>query len=57
MKLPEHKPRRPYDEETYPGYLEGDNDYFDNNRELAIALLDAYAEGRCQVAPPPEELA
>ena len=38
-------PRRPYDEdwdddEDPSGYLESDRDYFENNREVAIALLD-----------------
>ena len=38
-------PRRPYDEdwdddEDPSGYLESDLDYFKNNREVAVALLD-----------------
>lgn len=51
MNLPEHNPRRPYDEDQYPGYMEGDRDYMENNRFLAVALLDAYAEGRVTVSP------
>ena len=43
-----HNPRRPYDEDSYPGYLEGDSDYMENNRELAITPLIAAC--RCFVA-------
>ncbi len=46
MSFPEHKPRRTYEEGRYPGYMESDRDYFENNCQLAIMLLDAYAEGR-----------
>lgn len=34
------KPRRPYDDGKPYGYLESDDDYFDNNRAVAIELLD-----------------
>ena len=54
--MPEYKVRRPYDEDAYPGYLEGDSDYFENNRHLAVALLDAYGEGRVIVRTKVETL-
>ena len=37
------RPRRLY-EPTWPaGYLESDNDFFANNRDAAVALLEALA--------------
>lgn len=54
--LPEHKARRPYDEYDYPGYVEGDSDYFESNRKLAVALLDAYGEGRVVIRTKVETL-
>lgn len=44
MTLPAHQPRRP---------LQGDNDYMNSNGELAVALLNAYAEGRVTVQGTP----
>lgn len=35
-----YKPRRPLDDTNPDGYMESDRDYLENNRELAVALLD-----------------
>lgn len=43
MRLPALKPRRPWRDDEPDGYMESDFDYLDNNRELAVALLDAQA--------------
>jgi len=53
MILPKHNPRRPYDEKNFGlHYMEGDNDYFENNKDLAVALMDAYGEGRVTLLLP-----
>lgn len=50
--LPKHNSRRLYDDTDPNGYWESDADYFKNNRELVIALLDAYGEGSAATPPP-----
>jgi len=37
---PKHIPRRPYEDDKPDGYLESDRDYFENNSELILALLE-----------------
>jgi hypothetical protein len=43
MSLPKYNPRRPLDDDKPDGYMESDKDYMENNRFIAVALLDAYA--------------
>ena len=51
MKFPAYKPRRPYFEDCDEDcdhdvhYLESNVDYLENNADLAIALLEAFARG------------
>lgn len=52
MKFPEHKPRRQLDAYKVDQYMESDTDYMVNNRFLAVALLDAFAEGKLFVTDP-----
>lgn len=52
MRLPKHKPRRLYRDDEPESYLESDRDYFENNSELIVLLLDAYSEGRVSVFGP-----
>jgi hypothetical protein len=40
IKFPKVIPRRPYIEEEPDGYLEGDRDWFENNREAARWFLE-----------------
>lgn len=37
------RPRRLYEQTQPDGYLESDNDFFANNRHVAVALLEALA--------------
>jgi hypothetical protein len=39
-----YQPRRPLDEDKPDGYMESDTDYLLNNREIAVALLDAHKD-------------
>ena len=38
--MPKTEDRRPYDEEAYPSYLEGDTDWASNNPEALTWLAD-----------------
>jgi hypothetical protein len=42
--LPAPIARRPYEDDKPDGDLESDRDYFENNRDLAIKLLDRAVE-------------
>jgi len=53
--LPEHKARREFGP-TRPVHMEADISYTDNNVSLAVALLDAYGEGRVIVRTKVETL-
>jgi hypothetical protein len=38
-RVPKVKPRRLYDRKQYPGYLEGDRDWTENNMDACIWFL------------------
>lgn len=40
--MSKYTPRRAYDEENLPGYLESDRCYIKNNEELCVEFLDNY---------------
>ncbi|WP_432263310.1 hypothetical protein [Cupriavidus sp. TMH.W2] len=40
LTVPEVTPRRPYDADSMPGYVESDNDYAGNNMEAVVWFLD-----------------
>jgi hypothetical protein len=44
--LPELKPRRPYENSRPNGMMESDRDFLDNNRDAAVALLEAAIAAR-----------
>ncbi|QIG75676.1 hypothetical protein EVC20_105 [Rhizobium phage RHph_Y2_17_1] len=48
--MPETVDRRPYDEETYPGYLEGDRDWAEHNSEAVEWLADNHAAIRAAIS-------